>query len=118
MVGRDQHRSPADCDRTLAAIEIDIRVARELVRALARRRPASGEGRAVALGRRRQGPDRRLTRREGAPLATLDAALATAAPAERVRLRSEPRQSAEGLEGEPSKRLPTTTLTETPQQSR
>ena len=34
-----------------------------------------------------------LARREGAPLATLDAALATAARAERVRLLSEPRQS-------------------------
>jgi predicted nucleic acid-binding protein len=34
-----------------------------------------------------------LVRREGAPLATLDAALATAARAERVRLLSEPRQS-------------------------
>jgi hypothetical protein len=26
MVGGDQHRSPADCARTLAAIEIDILV--------------------------------------------------------------------------------------------
>ena len=34
-----------------------------------------------------------LARREGAPLATLDAALATAARAERVPLLSEPRQS-------------------------
>jgi predicted nucleic acid-binding protein len=34
-----------------------------------------------------------LARREDAPLATLDAALATAARAERVRLPSEPRQS-------------------------
>ncbi len=34
-----------------------------------------------------------LARREGAPLATLDAALATAASAERVPLLSEPRQS-------------------------
>jgi predicted nucleic acid-binding protein len=34
-----------------------------------------------------------LARREGAPLATLDATLATAARAERVRLLSEPRQN-------------------------
>ena len=44
MVGRGRHRSPADRARTLAAIEIDILVGFDLVRAVVRRHPAcSGE---------------------------------------------------------------------------
>jgi hypothetical protein len=46
--------------RTLAAIEIDILVTCDLVRARAGRLPAStGEGREDVLGQRRQGSDRR-----------------------------------------------------------
>src|SRR5208282_1135553 len=120
MVGRDRHGSPADRARAMAAVEIAGLVGRDLVRVLVRRRRASsGKGRPVATGRRRQEPVRvtpsvfrsclrggsrrrgltvcdaaylELARREGAPLTTLDAALATAASAELVPLLREPRQ--------------------------
>ena len=58
--GPARHRSPADRARTLAAIEIDILVSCDRVRALVRRHPSSSrEGRADVLGQQREGPDRR-----------------------------------------------------------
>jgi hypothetical protein len=41
MVGRGRHRSPADRARTLAAIEIDVLVSCDLVRAVVRRHSTS-----------------------------------------------------------------------------
>src|SRR5208282_2910272 len=59
MVGRGQHRPFAHRARTMVAVEIAVLIGSGCVRALVRSHTGStGEGRAVAIGRRREGPDR------------------------------------------------------------
>ncbi|SRR5271157_1267950 len=59
MVGWDWHRSVADRARAMVAVEIALRIGGGFLRALVRCRTGfTGEGRAGAIGRRRQGPKR------------------------------------------------------------